>query len=161
MTLHLPLDRSAGVPIYRQVYDGLRQAILDGRLRPGQRIPSTRGLAADLGVSRLPVLSAYEQLLHEGYLVGRTGSGTFVSRDLPDDLLRALTRVPRRTGVRKDAVLDQPLSSSWSLPVVPFQIGLPALDLFPRSAWAKLVARQVHAETADRLTYGDPAGLRS
>src|SRR5688572_9558693 len=166
MTLHLPLDRSAGVPIYRQVYDGLRQAIRDGRLRPGQRIPSTRGLAADLGGSRLPVLSAYEQLLHEGYLVTRTGSGTLDSRDLPDDLLRAptigrLTPVPRRTGVRKDAVLDQPLSSSWSLPVVPFQIGLPALDLFPRSAWAKLVARQVHAETADRLTYGDPAGLRS
>ena len=167
MTLHLPLDRSAGVPIYRQVYDGLRQAILDGRLRPGQRIPSTRGLAADLGVSRLPVLSAYEQLLHEGYLVGRTGSGTFVSRDLPDDLLRApaigrRTASGRRgTGIRNRPALNQPLPSSWSLPVVPFQIGLPALDLFPRSAWAKLVARQVHAETADRLTYGDPAGLRS
>lgn len=167
MTLHLPVDRSIGVPIYRQVYDGLRQAILEGRLRPGQRIPSTRGLAADLGVSRLPVLSAYEQLLHEGYLVGRTGSGTFVSRDLPDDLLRArtigrLTPAARReTGVRKRAEVTHPLPSSWSLPVVPFQIGLPALDLFPRAAWAKLVARQVHAETSDRLTYGDPAGLRS
>ncbi|HEX6053231.1 MAG TPA: PLP-dependent aminotransferase family protein [Gemmatimonadaceae bacterium] len=165
-TLHLPIDRNAGVPIYRQVYDGIRRAILEGRLRPGQRIPSTRGLATDLGVSRLPVLSAYEQLLHEGYLVGRTGSGTFVSRDLPDDLLRApaverLTPAARRTGSARQApALDQPLPSSWSLPVVPFQVGLPALDLFPRSAWAKLVARHVRAETADRLTYGDPAGLR-
>ena len=155
------------MPIYRQVYDGLRHAILDGRLRPGQRIPSTRSLAADLGVSRLPVLSAYEQLLHEGYLTGRTGSGTFVSKDLPDDLLRApaLTRLTpvgqRSNGVRKRAVLNQPLPASWSLPVVPFQIGLPALDLFPRTAWAKLVARQAHAETAERLAYGDPAGLRS
>jgi GntR family transcriptional regulator/MocR family aminotransferase len=167
ITLHLPLDRDAGVPIYRQVYDGLRRAILDGRLRPGQRIPSTRSLAADLGVSRLPVLSAYEQLLHEGYLVGRTGSGTFVSRDLPDDLLRApatssLTPGPRRRpGVGKRAVPNQPLPTSWSLPVMPFQIGLPALDLFPRATWAKLVARQVRAETAERLSYGDPAGLRS
>ena len=167
ITLHLPLDRTIGVPIYRQLYDGLRRAILDGRLRPGQRIPSTRGLAADLGVSRLPVLSAYEQLLHEGYLVGKAGSGTFVSSDLPDDLLHApqtgrLTPVARRgASVRKRAVLNQPLPTSWSLPAVPFQIGLPALDLFPRAAWAKLVTRQVRAETAERLAYGDPAGLRS
>src|SRR4029453_7930914 len=88
-TLHLPFDRSREVSIHRQVYEGLRQAILDGRLRPGQRVPSTRGLAAELGVSRLPVLSAYDQLLHEGYLDGRTGSGTFVSAALPDDLLRS------------------------------------------------------------------------
>ena len=166
-SLHLPLDRNAGVPIYRQVYDGLRRAILDGRLHPGQRIPSTRGLAADLGVSRLPVLSAYEQLLHEGYLVGRTGAGTFVTRDLPDDLLRApaigrLTPSARHsTGVRKRAVVNPTVPTSWSLPVVPFQCGLPALDLFPHAAWAKLVSRQVRAETAERLAYGDPAGLRS
>ena len=167
MSLHLPLDRNVGIPIYRQVYDGLRRAILDGRLRPGQRIPSTRSLAADLGVSRLPVLSAYEQLLHEGYLVGRTGSGTFVSKDLPDELLRVpaaarLTPAAQRSsGARRGAVLNQPLPASWSLPVVPFQVGLPALDLFPHAAWAKLVARQVRAETVDRLAYGDPAGLRS
>src|SRR3954469_20702033 len=86
--MHLPIDRSIGIPTFRQIHDGLRRAILDGRLRPGQRVPSTRGLATDLGVSRLPVLSAYEQLLHEGYLVGRTGSGTFVSDNIPDDLLR-------------------------------------------------------------------------
>ena len=166
-TLHLPLDRSIGVPIFRQIYDGLRRAILDGRLRPGQRIPSTRGLAADLGVSRLPVLNAYEQLLHEGYLVGRTGSGTFVTRDIPDQLLRSpaiarLTPSSRPgTGVRERGVSNPPSPASWSFPVVPFQIGLPALDLFPQAVWAKLVARQVRAETSERLAYGDPAGLRS
>lgn len=165
-TLHLPLDRGVGIPIFRQIYDGLRRAILDGRLRPGQRIPSTRGLAADLGVSRLPVLSAYEQLLHEGYLVGRTGSGTFVSKHIPDDLLRPpaarrLTSAPRPdAGIRERAVLNQPTPTRWSLPVVPFQIGLPALDLFPHAAWAKLVARQARTETTDHLAYGDPAGLR-
>lgn len=167
VSLHLSLDPNSGVPIFRQVYDGVRRAILDGRLRPGQRIPSTRGLAADLGVSRLPVLSAYEQLLHEGYLVGRIGSGTFVSRELPDHLLRVpvasrLTPRPRRKVRGRDrAVLNPPVPTNWSLPVVPFQMGLPALDLFPQATWAKLLARQARAETADRLAYGDPAGLRS
>jgi GntR family transcriptional regulator / MocR family aminotransferase len=166
-SLHFTLDRGSGVPIFRQVYDGIRRAILEGRLRPDQRIPSTRSLAADLGVSRLPVLSAYEQLLHEGYLVGRTGSGTFVSTHVPDDSLRApaITRStpqPRRgTVVRKRLELNRPSPTSWNLPLVPFQVGVPALDLFPRAAWAKLVARQVRAETAERLAYSDPAGLRA
>src|SRR5262245_57158994 len=119
-TLHLSVDRNVGVPIHRQVYDGLRRAILDGRLRPGQRIPSSRSLATDLGVSRLPVLSAYEQLLHEGYLVGRTGSGTFVSEAVPDDLLHPVSasgrvpsrRLPRGATTRKPA--DRPTRSSWN-----------------------------------------------
>ena len=165
-TLHLSVERNVGVPIFRQIHDGLRRAILDGRLRPGQRIPSTRGLATDLGVSRLPVLGAYEQLLHEGYLVGRTGSGTFVSTHIPDHLLRSPairrpTPTPRpRTALRERAVPNQPSPTNWSLPIVPYQVGLPALDLFPHTAWAKLVARQVRAETAEQLAYSDPAGMR-
>src|SRR6476660_271649 len=103
LTLHLSLERNSGVPIFRQVYDGVRRAILDGRLRPGQRIPSTRGLAADLGVSRLPVLSAYEQLLHEGYLVGRIGSGTFVSEAVPDDLLHSVAAPGRAASPRRSS----------------------------------------------------------
>jgi GntR family transcriptional regulator/MocR family aminotransferase len=63
---HLQVDRRSTVPLHRQVYDGLRDAILAGMLRPGQRVPSTRTLAADLGMSRLSVLTAYDQLLHEG-----------------------------------------------------------------------------------------------
>ena len=165
-TLHLPLDRNVDVPIFRQISDGLRRAILDGRLRPGQRIPSTRGLATDLGVSRLPVLSAYEQLLHEGYLVGRTGSGTFVSKKIPDHLMRSPavgrpTPVPRTgTSPRERAIPNHPSLTSWHVPVIPFQVGLPALDLFPHAAWAKLVARHVRKETPEQLAYSDPAGLR-
>jgi len=166
-TLHLPVDRTTGVPIFRQISDGLRRAILDGRLRPGQRIPSTRGLATDLGVSRLPVLSAYEQLLHEGYLVGRTGSGTFVCDSIPDHLLRtpavgtSRPAARRETRPRKRAVPNRPSPTNWSLPLVPFQVGIPALDLFPHTAWAKLIARQVRAETLEQLAYVDPAGLRA
>src|SRR5258708_38580620 len=87
---HLPLDRDARIPLHQQIYDGFRRAILGGSLRSGQRVPSTRTLAVELRVSRLPVLTAYEQLLHEGYLDGRVGSGTFVSATLPDDSLRSL-----------------------------------------------------------------------
>lgn len=94
---HIPLDRSAGIPLHRQIYDGLRRAILDGLLRPGQRVPSTRVLAVELEVSRLPVLTAYDQLLHEGYLEGRVGAGTFVSVALPDDALRSVPVAGRGT----------------------------------------------------------------
>ena len=161
-TLHLAVDRDVDEPIHRQVREGIRRAILDGRLRPGQRIPSTRSLASDLGVSRLPVLSAYEQLLHEGYLTGRTGSGTFVSDAVPDELLRpARAHAPQGAVARKSARFDRPASTIWNLPLVPFQVGVPALDLFPHAAWKKLVVRQVNDELPGQLSYTDPAGLES
>ena len=81
----IALDRVSGVPMYRQLYDWFRRSILDGRLRPGQRVPSTRGLAAELGISRIPVLGAYEQLLAEGYFEVFVGAGTCVARSIPDD----------------------------------------------------------------------------
>ena len=157
--LHLAVDRDLDVPIHRQVREGLRRAILEGMLRPGQRLPSTRALALDLGVSRLPVLSAYEQLLHEGYLVGRTGSGTFVSDAVPDELLRP---PPSSGGVAtgRRRVGRQPLRR-WTHPAVPFQVGLPAMDLFPHKAWRKLLVRQVNTETPEQLSYTDPAGLEA
>ena len=158
-TLHLVVDRDIDEPLHRQVREGLRRAILEGRLRPGQRLPSTRILALDLGVSRLPVLSAYEQLLHEGYLVGRTGSGTFVSDAVPDELLRPAS-VPD-TMARKRTGPERPALSGWNFPIVPFQVGLPALDLFPHATWKTLVVRQLNAESAERMSYTDPAGLEA
>jgi GntR family transcriptional regulator / MocR family aminotransferase len=159
-TLHLPLDRSSGTPIHRQIYEGIRCAILDGLLRPGQRVPSTRALALDLDVSRLPVLTAYDQLLHEGYLEGRVGSGTYVSAAVPDDLLghpvpangAAPPSTPRRRAHRPPPVRDEG-------GLDPFRMSLPALDQFPHAAWAKLVARHAHALTHAQMAYGDPAGL--
>jgi GntR family transcriptional regulator/MocR family aminotransferase len=159
-TLHLPIDRSSGIPIHRQIYEGLRQAILDGLLRPGQRIPSTRALAVELDVSRLPVLTAYEQLLHEGYLDGRVGSGTFVSAALPDDFLRS--PVPRAAVARPSVSRRVPRSPPTARDeggLGPFRMSLPALDEFPHAAWARLVARHAHALTHAQMAYGDPAGL--
>src|ERR1700689_165111 len=80
----IAIDRQAERPLPRQVYDGFRAAILRGELRPGQRVPSSRELATELRVSRFPVLDAYAQLLAEGYFESRVGSGTFVSKLLPE-----------------------------------------------------------------------------
>jgi GntR family transcriptional regulator/MocR family aminotransferase len=158
-TLHLPLDRASPTPIHRQIYDGLRRAILGGRLRPGQRVPSTRALALELEVSRLPVLSAYDQLLHEGYLVGRTGSGTFVSDALPEDLLRPPEPPPDSLGRAEQRPTAASLRLRDTEPLGPFRMSLPALDQFPHALWATLVARHAHALTHAQMAYGDPAGV--
>jgi GntR family transcriptional regulator/MocR family aminotransferase len=155
---HLPVRRGRSGPLHKQIYDGMRRAILDGLLRPGQRIPSTRALAEDLGVSRLSVLTAFDQLRHEGYIVGRTGAGTFVSDALPDDRLQVSSglRAPRsrvKTPTPPVAVAGDP----WTMR--PFRINVPALDKFPHSAWARIVARRAHAIKPKHLGYTHPAGL--
>jgi GntR family transcriptional regulator/MocR family aminotransferase len=157
---HLPIRRGTGTPLHRQIYDGLRRAILEGLLRPGQRIPSTRGLATELGVSRLPVLAAYEQLLHEGYLTGRTGAGTFVSDALPDETLRP-GPAARTTGrsPATPASVERRLRERHQPGLRPFRMNLPALDEFPHVIWSRLVARHAHAMTAPMMAYGDPAGV--
>jgi GntR family transcriptional regulator/MocR family aminotransferase len=171
----LPVERRRGVPLHRQIYDGLCRAIMDRMLRPGQRLPSTRALAADLGVSRLTVLVAYEQLLHEGYLDGRVGSGTFVSAALPDDSLRVVPVRPARTDrttrerSRRNASTrngERAVQSPVPPPrdeggVRPFRVSLPALDEFPHTLWARLVARHAHRLSPTHMVYGDPAGLGS
>src|ERR1035437_4613155 len=81
----ITLDHRAKTPMYRQLYDWFRRAIIEGQMRPGQRVPSTRGLAAELKISRIPVLNAYEQLLPEGYFETFVGAGTCVARSIPHD----------------------------------------------------------------------------
>src|SRR5271157_5804108 len=81
---NIAINRKAPKALHRQIYEAYRTAIVDGSLRPRQRIPSTRVLASELGVSRFPVLNAYAQLLAEGYLEGRVAAGTIVSNSLPD-----------------------------------------------------------------------------
>src|SRR5438132_14355655 len=84
----IALDSRRQIPMYRQLCEWFRRAILAGPLRPGQRVPSTRSLAAELKVSRIPVSSAYEQLHAEGYFETFVGAGTCVSRSIPDDASR-------------------------------------------------------------------------
>src|SRR5947209_13161364 len=94
-------DGTSETPLYTPLYDCLRRAILKGQLAPGTRLQSSREMATELNVSRNTVVSAFEQLLAEGYLEGQVGSGTYVSRALPEDLLnvRSFTRrFTRATG---------------------------------------------------------------
>ncbi|MEO8229798.1 MAG: PLP-dependent aminotransferase family protein [Chloroflexota bacterium] len=91
-TTAFELDRSSPVPLYRQIEHQFRIAIHEGRLRPGARLPGIRTLAHDLGIARVTVATAYEQLVAEGYLESRVGSGTRVAADSPDS--RPLVALP-------------------------------------------------------------------
>src|SRR5688572_19106046 len=116
-----PFDRDSGASYYRQIYDGYRDAILSGRLRPGERLPSTRALATELGISRLPVVVAFEQLLHEGYVEGKGGSGTYVKDSIPDELAEA----GRGAAPRKVQALIRVAAPAR---LGPLRVSLPALD---------------------------------
>ncbi|HEX9982738.1 MAG TPA: PLP-dependent aminotransferase family protein [Thermoanaerobaculia bacterium] len=149
MTTYLTFDRRSSVPFYRQIYDAVRASIVAGRLRAGERLPSTRALATELGISRLPVVVAFEQLLHEGYLEGRTGSGTYVAASIPDELT---------TVARKPAVAEKKTRPAEAPRLGPFRVSLPALDQFPRRLWSRLVGRHAKSMTPEQMAYGDPAG---
>src|ERR1700758_52928 len=88
----ISIDREEAKPLHQQVYDGYREAILRGDLQPGQKIPSSRELATEIGVSRFPVLHAYAQLLAEGYFESHVGSGTFIAATLPEQMLSSEPR---------------------------------------------------------------------
>src|SRR5439155_16847627 len=106
--LSVPLDHRAATPMFRQLYDAIRRAILAGQLGAGVRVPPTRMLAAELGVSRNTILNAFDQLLAEGYLVGRLGSGTYIAPTLPEDLLQAHVQPPPvRRPPRKGRLLSR------------------------------------------------------
>jgi GntR family transcriptional regulator/MocR family aminotransferase len=164
----IPLDRSADTPLYRQIYEGYRRAIAERRLRAGQRLPSTRSLAEELGVSRIPVLNAFEQLLAEGYVESRVGAGTFVARSLPGEL----TAPPRRAGARKpaarrarrpiarraEAILQAALGP-WLRGTAAFSVGQPPLDRFPLKLWSALVRREARRADPALLPYAPSLGL--
>src|SRR5580704_13725890 len=136
------LDRRLARPIHRQLYDGYRQAILDGRLRPGQRLPSTRTLAQELQVSRIPVVTAFAQLVAEGYVESRVGAGTFVSGSLPDlrsPRAKPDARAPRPGPRRLPPSPLTPHDGPWLALRGPFRLSQPALDEFPAELWARTV----------------------
>ena len=146
----LRLDRRQAAPLYRQICQRLRTAIEQGLLQPGERLASARSLASELGVARGTVELAYGQLAGEGYLLARGQAGTVVSPQLP----RPEPPPPARAGA--------PVARGLALVPVsappPFQLGVPALDAFPRKLWARLAARRIRATTVADMNYGDPVG---
>lgn len=186
--LALTLERRPDAPLYRQIYQGLAAEIVGGAIRPGQRLPSTRDLAQALGVSRNTIMLAFEQLAAEGYLEGLSGSGTYVSREPPAEVVEP--GAPRiNPAIRAAGSLDRSLDLAVDLDAalgidpgadlggalahapqtlrhmrrpVPFRSNFPALDAFPVQLWAKLAAdlyRKLDADTANHLMgEGDPQG---
>jgi GntR family transcriptional regulator / MocR family aminotransferase len=168
-TTSLPLSLDApghDVSLYRWLYEQLRLAILEGRLQPGARLPATRDLAKAYGLSRATIVMAFEQLKSEGYVEGRTGSGTYVSRVLPEDLLNARgareeRRLPhRRIALSAYAKRLQPFRMTPEYPVRAFRTNQPALDLFPTGAWAQVAARRLRRASAKLLGGGETLGYR-
>jgi GntR family transcriptional regulator/MocR family aminotransferase len=162
------LDPSSKAPLHRQIYGALREVILEGRVRAGMRLPSTRALAAELGVSRTTVVIAFDQLMSEGYITGRGGSGTFVADSIPDDLLRvrarsrSTARQPHsaRTISRRGSLLASAQSSFLNDEggARAFKLGLPAIDAFPFDVWSKLSSRVWRRPPPDLAGYGNAAG---
>ena len=162
------IDPRARGGLQRQICAAVQRAILDGIVGPGTRLPSSRALADDLGVSRTTTLLAVQQLQAEGYLTARRGSGTFVAGELPDDLVRrqASPVFPRRlkhpTLSRRGATLvaAPPGARRLDGPPRAFRIGTPGVELFPAALWSRLASRRLRAITPTQLDYGAPSGLR-
>jgi GntR family transcriptional regulator/MocR family aminotransferase len=141
------------VRIYRQ----LRDAVLDGRLRAGERLPPTRELARRLAVSRNTVAVAYDRLTADGFLTGRVGAGTYVSGSLPAPKPR---KAPSAHGPQPKAVwrsLPSPVAAAAQVPEYDFRVGIPDAALFPLETWRRLLARELR-EAAGSGNYVDPGG---
>jgi GntR family transcriptional regulator/MocR family aminotransferase len=163
MTFLIPLWRR-GEPLFRQVYLGLRQAILSGTFHAGDRFPSTRDLAEQLGISRTVVLLAYDQLLAEGFVVGRSGSGTYVSEGLavsPPGTRENSAKV-RLSGFGSSAAAAASkvnFPGRRSTPVrYDFAYGRSDVETFPFEMWRRLLLRHARRAPVRELDYGPAAG---
>jgi GntR family transcriptional regulator / MocR family aminotransferase len=164
----IAVDRKASDPLHKQIYDGFRMAIMRGNVRPGQRVPSSRALAVDLGLSRIPVLDAYAQLLAEGYFESHKGAGTFVSESLPDGLTICKNN-PRqgaqagsgpRPVARRASLLSYerpPWATGWGA----FAVHQPAFDHFPFQVWSSIIMRHSRTPRLSAIHNIDPLGTES
>jgi GntR family transcriptional regulator/MocR family aminotransferase len=146
-------DRASAIPIYRQLYQRYKDAIVSGRLRPGDRVPAVRSLASELNLSRGTVDLAYQLLIGEGYLQARGPAGTVVSPQLG-----RVTEAAPPTAANAASPFEPELLGAVPLP---FQMGLPALDAFPRKLWNRLAARRLRSLGVAGLAYPDPAGVHA
>jgi GntR family transcriptional regulator / MocR family aminotransferase len=171
----IDLRRNGPQALSTQLYSWFRNAILSGQLRPGYRMPSTRAMAIDWHVSRSTVVTAYEQLLAEGYVEARVGSGTCVARSLPDAMplrsrptakvssanRRSTAYAPNaRLSRRGELLVKHPvrlLSADTAAPE-PFASGLPDPKMFPAKLWTRLVGKEWRYRHLELLACRDPSG---
>jgi GntR family transcriptional regulator/MocR family aminotransferase len=163
MRVAIALDRASELPLQRQIYEEWRNGILHGRFRNGERVPSTRDLASTLGVARATVTAAYDQLTAEGYLESSHGSGTFVCRRLPEELLRPRPVAASAPPVEAPLCLSQrgeqmaaefscappALGPGW----ISFSHWRPDLNHFPFPTWRKLLSRYLRSSDYQVFDY--------
>lgn len=174
----LALDRASTTSLQDQVVAFFRDAVLRGALKPGARLPSSRQLAAELGVARITAVEAFDRLTAEGYFVTRRGVGLFVADTVTDAYLSGLparaprarkaggaTRAPadpRASGATSATPAGPHMSRGYESPTtdaLPLATGVPALEEFPWRDWARISARVFRERPAAALAYGDPQGL--
>jgi GntR family transcriptional regulator/MocR family aminotransferase len=162
-------DQSGTPAAYRRLYHGIRSAILDGRLHPGERLPASRDLAKSLGISRNTVVTSFDLLTSEGYLETRVGAGSFVARSLPDREMETV----KSTQASADNAESRPLNLSHAAQRMlayqrrfarfrvarPFNPATPDLDGFPFDLWGRLLRRSWRAPDIDLTIPDDPLGL--
>ncbi|HEY2139039.1 MAG TPA: PLP-dependent aminotransferase family protein [Chthoniobacterales bacterium] len=166
------LDRSAAEPLHQQLYRQIRDELRSGNFNgSSSRLPSSRALAADLGISRVTVSLAFSKLEAEGYLIGKSGSGTFVANPLPEAFLTAdegrsrpqkgqETRLSRRVNTIPDKRVGEQfdLGPTGAAPGVLLASGIPAVDEFPIAIWERLRAQLLAKKGANLLRYGSNRG---
>src|SRR5689334_17911047 len=167
MTVPFVIHRGSPRPLHRQIYEQWRSAILDRRFRRGERVPSTRAFADTYGVSRVTVTAAYDQLLAEGYFETKTGAGTFVSSELPDDALLPVrvaepgedAATPIRLSKYSSRLGNIRQMPSSTLPLNLSHVS-PDVSRFPFALWRRLITRHLRDGTSAIFDHrASPAGL--
>lgn len=161
MQLAIPLTRS-GEPLFRQVYSGLREAILAGSFAPGEKLPSTRDLAEELGISRTVALLAYDQLLAEGFAEGRRGSGTYVATGVTGSVAAHPERARKLRLAQfgrfaSRARVSVPSQGAGRV-AVDFAFGVSDLANFPFAMWRRLLLKHARRAPVREIDYGAPSG---
>lgn len=166
MTLRLSIDKQDPEPVYRQVYNQLRAAILSGELAPGSRLPPIRHLARVAAVARITIAHAYEQLEAEGFVESRAGSGTYVASGVhPSPAADAAidrSFLPTLTEWGRDALaLERPAERNYEAdrPEIDFGFGRSFAERFPYDIWRRLLSRYLSTDDAMLSRYGSAAGF--
>ncbi len=160
---NLSLNTGSSSPLHKQLFLKLRDAILQGVVKPGTRLPSSRLLATDLGISRNTVLSAFDQLMAEGYITSRVGAGSYISDHLPDELLQREKTNNKQILKDRNIPLSRQAEALRHTGAVKlyhqgyFSPGKPETDLFPFEDWARLLGRHWRNPKVEYLS-GNPIG---